>query len=71
MDTSEFNTLVKRHNLKGASVDAARRVLVDGLSAYAAAKELGITESTISRALAKLKRPLCPCCQQPLPQDQY
>jgi len=67
MTHAEFKKLIKSHELRGQSVAAARLVLVDGLSAYAAAHRLGIAESTISRALARLRRPLCPHCSQPLP----
>lgn len=45
---------------------AARMVLVDGRSAYDAARSYGITQGALSRYLAKLRRPVCPCCGQTL-----
>ncbi|MBM2886754.1 hypothetical protein JFK97_20395 [Chromobacterium phragmitis] len=70
MKPKEFDALVTAHKLKGGSVAAARLVLVDGMSAYAAAQKTGLAESTISRALDKLARPLCQCCGQPLPEKK-
>jgi hypothetical protein len=67
MTSKEYERLAKAHRLRGEkTIAACRVVLVDGLSAYAAARKVGIEESTISRALAKLRRPLCPHCGQPL-----
>lgn len=67
MTQKEYATLVKAHRLRGEkTIAACRAVLVDGRTAYAAAKKIGVEESTISRALAKLRRPLCPTCSQPL-----
>lgn len=67
MRPKEYAKLVKAHRLRGEkTVAACGAVLVDGLTAYAAAQKIGIEESTISRALAKLRRPLCPHCGQPM-----
>ena len=67
MTPKEYAKLAKAHRLRGdRTIAACRAVLVDGLTAYAAAHEIGIEESVISRALAKLRRPLCPTCGQPL-----
>lgn len=66
MTPKEYAKLVKAHRLRGEkTIAACGAVLVDGLTAYAAAHKIGIEESTISRALAKLRRPLCPTCGQP------
>ena len=64
--SSHFDLLVTLHGLHGESVEACRRVLVEGATAYQAAKELGLSRSTVSRALKKLDRSLCPHCGQPL-----
>lgn len=67
MTAKEYAKLVKAHRLRGGkTIAACRAVLVDGLTAYAAARKIGVEESTISRALTKLRRPLCPQCGQPL-----
>ena len=67
MTPREYAKLVKAHRLRGEkTIAACKAVLVDGLTAYAAAHKVGIAESTISHALARLRRPLCPTCGQPL-----
>lgn len=67
MKVKEFDKLVKAHRLRGErTIAACRAVLVDGLTAYAAARQIGVEESVVSRALAKLRRPLCPTCGQPV-----
>jgi predicted DNA-binding protein (UPF0251 family) len=64
---AKFTELLSRHRLRGAkTIAAVRYVLVDGLSQYAAAKKVGIAESAVSRALARLRAPTCPHCGQPL-----
>ena len=70
MTKKEFDKLVATHGLTGTSVEAARLVLVEGLTAYAASQQTGLARSTISRALDKLARPLCKCCGQPLPEKK-
>ena len=62
---SEFARLAKIHRLRGATLEAARLVLVDGLTCYAAAKRAALYKSTVSRAVARLQRPLCPACGRP------
>lgn len=51
-----------------ATMRACRRVLLDGLPTYAAAREVGIGHPGVYRALAKLRaaleRPTCPACGQ-------
>lgn len=67
MTPKEYARLAKTHRLRGEkTIAACKAVLVDGLTAYAAADKIGVEESTISRALAKLRRPLCSHCGQPL-----
>lgn len=67
MTPREFARLANAHRLRGEkTIAACRAVLVDGLTAYATAHKIGVEESTISRALARLRRALCPYCGQPL-----
>lgn len=66
MTSKEFNRLVKIHGLRGESVEACRRVLVEGETAYIVARDLDLAESTISRALARLARKICETCGQPI-----
>lgn len=70
MKINEFQRLVAAHRLSGASVEAARLVLVDGLTKYRAARALDIAESTVGRAVARLSRPLCGHCGQPIISDE-
>lgn len=53
---------------------AARLVVIDGLSAYEAARRFGINASALSRYIKGLSRPRCPCCgqfvKQPIPAQQ-
>ena len=59
MTPKEYDKLAKAHRLRGEkTIEACKAVLVDELTAYAAAREVGIAESAISRALARLRRPL-------------
>lgn len=68
MKANEFRKLVAAHRIRGAkTIRACQLVLVDGKTAYAAAQGADIGEAAISRALAKLRRPLCPHCGQPMP----
>lgn len=63
----EFEKLVAAHRLRGSrTIAGCRRVLVDGITAYLAAHEQMMDQSVLSRALAKLRRPLCPHCGQPM-----
>ena len=67
MTPKEYAKLVNAHRLRGEkTIAACRVVLVDGLTAYAAAHKISIEESVISRALGRLRRPLCPRCGQPM-----
>lgn len=66
MDKKLFDQLVKTHGLRGRSVEACKRVLVDKETAYAVSKSLGLSESTISRALKRLNREICNTCGQPI-----
>lgn len=67
MTQKEYAKLVKAHRLRGErTIAACKAVLVGRLTIAAAARKIGIAESTISQALARLRRPLCPRCGQPL-----
>lgn len=65
MTETEFNSRVALTRLRGRALDAARLVLVDGQSRHAAARQLGITASAVSRAVSKITRvEICRCCRQ-------
>lgn len=64
MTKSEFNNRVKLARMRGDRIDAAKLVLVDGLTAYAAAQATNVDQASLSRALKKLQRPICKCCGQ-------
>lgn len=64
----EFSALVRAHGLRGAkTIRALRLVMVKGESGAEAARLAGIDQGAVTRGLAKLDRPLCPCCGQPKP----
>lgn len=64
--TEEFTTIARAHRLRGRKTLAGcRLVLVDGLTAYRAAQSVKVSEAALSRALAKLRLPLCPLCHKP------
>lgn len=65
MTATEFNKLAKLHNLRGDTLEACRLVLIDGNTAYVAAQKIGISHSTIKRALKRLQRPICGECGKP------
>lgn len=66
MNRRDFDSLAAAAGLDAGSVAACRRVLVDGLSINAAAREAEISPSTVSRMLRKIPRKLCKCCGQPV-----
>ncbi len=66
MIDAEFRRAVKAARLKGRSLAACRLVLVEGLTAYAAAQKTGVNKSSVSRMLAKIPTKLCPRCGQPV-----
>ena len=50
---------------EGRTATACRLVLVDGLTAYAAAAQVGVNESAVSRAANRLRGlRTCPTCGQ-------
>lgn len=68
MTPAEFNRLAETHPSRGGNpltLEAARMVLVDGLTCYAAAQKTGLAKSTVTRAVERLQRPVCPACQRP------
>ena len=67
MEQQEFNSLADKHNLTGDTRAACLLVLVDGATAYAAAKATGVNKSTVGRALKRLNRDTCESCGQVLP----
>jgi DNA-directed RNA polymerase specialized sigma subunit len=67
MTLAEFRRLADAHKITGRTREALRLVYVDGLTAYAAARRIGIEQSAISRAKQRFLRPLCPHCHRPSP----
>ena len=67
MTLAEFRRLADAHKITGRTREALRLVTVDGLTAYAAAQQVGIAQSTVGRAKERIERPLCPHCEQPMP----
>jgi len=66
MTPRQFSAALSHHpkmQPNGAATRAARMVLVDGLTAYAAAIVVHINQSAVSRAVARLVRPHCPSCK--------
>jgi len=50
---------------KSRTMQAIDLVLDDGLTVYAAAKQIGVNESAVHRALGRRKdKQICPCCNQ-------
>lgn len=67
MTKRELDKLIKTHRIRGEkTIEALRLVLMDGLTAYEAAKQADVGEATISRAKKRLERPVCKCCGRPL-----
>lgn len=63
----EFDRLITAHRLRGErTIAACRLVLIDGLAAIDAAEQVGIGRAAVSRALAKLRNPLCEHCGHPI-----
>ena len=65
LTAAEFRRLADAHRLRGKTREALWLVMVDGITAYAAAQQMGVEQSTISRARKRLERPLCPQCGKP------
>lgn len=63
MTNKEFSNLTD--GLHAYSINACRLVLVEGWSIRAAAREYGMSHSTIIRMLDKIPRHICPTCKQP------
>lgn len=79
MNNKEFVALFGRalppHWPGARSYEAARAVLVDGLSANAAAIKLGLHTSSVTRYIARRvspapAAPVCKCCGQKLPRGR-
>ena len=69
MTETEFNQWADKVGVSGMSRDAVRLIEVEGLSINAAARQTGLAPSTVSRAHARYRFPLCPCCGQSVPLD--
>jgi hypothetical protein len=67
MTAAEFKRRVALTRMGGRSLHAARLVLVDGLSRYAAAERVGVGIAAVSRAAARIENmQFCKCCGQPM-----
>lgn len=57
---------LRDHDLsKSKTMQAVELVTAEGLSAYAAAKQMGINPSAVTRALQRREdKSICPCCGQ-------
>lgn len=65
MNRAEFSRRAALTKMHGRALDAARLVLVEGLSRYAAAERLGIDIAAVSRAAKKITElKTCRCCGQ-------
>lgn len=65
MNAAEFDSRAALTRMRGRSLDAARLVLVDGMSRYAAAEQIGVDIAAVSRAAKKLQEiKTCQCCGQ-------
>ena len=63
MTPAEFKRRVALTKMRGRSLDAARLVLVDGLSRYAAAEQVGVDIAAVSRAASRIERlEICKYC---------
>ena len=68
MTAAEFGRRAALTRMHGRALDAARLVLVDGLSRYAAAGQMGVDIAAVSRAAKKISEiKTCRCCGQMLP----
>lgn len=47
-----------------ATLRACRLVLVEGIKPIEAARRMKLTRGAVSKALAKIPREFCPCCEQ-------
>ena len=65
MTAAEFARRVALTKMRGQSLAAARLVLVDGMSRYAASRQIGVDVAAVSRAAAKIEQlKICRCCGQ-------
>lgn len=68
LTAAEFSKRAAAAKMCGRACDAARLVLVDGLSRYAAAERIGVDVSAVSRAAKRIGEvSLCKCCGQSIP----
>jgi hypothetical protein len=64
---AEFTRRASLTKMRGRALDAARLVLVDGISRYAAADQIGVDIAAVSRAAKKIGEiKTCRCCGQVL-----
>lgn len=67
MTATEFNRRLAAAGISGRAVEAARRVLVDGLGLNEAARQVAVDKAAVSRAAARLRDlKICRRCGQAL-----
>ena len=67
MTLTQFHHMIAATHLRdGKTAKACRLVLVDGLSAYRAARISDVDQSAVIRALRKIPREACKACGQPI-----
>lgn len=71
MTPAEFDRLAASTDMWPVSRQMARRILVDGLSAAEAGREVGKSRSEASRAAGRIRAqalqgPVCPTCHRPI-----
>lgn len=64
MNQKQFDLLANRSNLRGVTRTGAALCLLDGESMNSAARHVGCSVSTLSRAVRRLNRPACPKCKR-------
>lgn len=66
MTAADFILAADAHKIRGGVRKALSLVLVDGLTAYQAALDTGVTQGGISRAKKRILRQICPHCARPM-----
>lgn len=67
MTKDEFKAAVRLQRIRSQKlINACRHVLVDALTPAEASRRTKLDKAQISRALARLRSNVCPCCKRPL-----
>jgi RNA polymerase-binding transcription factor DksA len=68
LTAAEFDRRAAAGRMGGRACAAARLVLVEGLSRYAAAERIGVDVAAVSRAAKRIGEiDICKCCGQSIP----